>query len=277
MRLLPLTFTSPTPGHRFAGLLFFLWVNSGEAFSLPNHRTRLARLPFPMRKAPITPASARTTAASAALALLGIFLITLLSPKPADAQRLNFGQFAGEGITILPVAGSGTLDFNEKQKAIVPGDLVTISLQDDMADIMAVFEITGPIGFDLDIVVTENTPGKLELDDDHASAEDFIPFTLGWAFSNSGHDNVADALVDARANVIPVGLRFATFPVIRRAINNGPPGPPPRPLDGNTNTRPTETAYLFFFGSINVPPNARVGTYTSQIDIHVSYNAGDEL
>lgn len=252
---------------------------------------RLARTGLPVRPtapcpdagAPCQiPAPMRTSTLSLSLSLillllLPILLMPLLLPQTTQAQRLNFGLFAGQNIVIEPVTGSGTLDFNAKQRAIVPGDNVIISLQDDGASLMAVFTITAPIGFDLDVMVTETSPGVLSLDPPYNEQTNEIPFTLGWAFSNNGFSNEADALTDARANVIPAGIRFATFPVIRRNGNNGPPGPPPRPLDGNSGSRPTQTAYLFFFGSIQVPEGARVGTYTAQIDIHVSYNAGDDL
>ncbi|WP_114983659.1 hypothetical protein [Cyclonatronum proteinivorum] len=257
----------PAPSARKAKPLFFLWVNAGNA---PPHPT--------LSEVPVRPTAPCTGSGASRLIAPLILLITLLFlPQLTEAQRLNFGLFAGEDITIEPVMGSGTLDFNARQSAIVPGDNVIISLQDDAASLMAVFTITAPIGFDLDVVVTETSPGVLRLEPPIAEETNEIPFTFGWAFSNNGFSSETDALTDARANVIPAGIRFATFPVIRRNGNNGPPGPPPRPLDGNSDQRPTQTAYLFFFGSIEVPENARVGLYNTQIDIHVSYNRGDEL
>ncbi|MCC5935585.1 MAG: hypothetical protein JJU35_15160 [Balneolales bacterium] len=260
-----------TPNDRELRQHFFLWVNFVTATRLPDPSIRPARL-----IAPCTPAGSP----SPALTLIGLLCLLFsipLNPKPAEAQRLNFGLFAGDNVSVRAVNGHETLDFNLKQNPIVPGDEVAIALTVEDLNSLAIIEIEAAIGFDLDVEVSQNNPGFLLLNG--TEEDDQIGFNLRWAFANQDSPDLTHALGVAQSNVVPPQISFATFPVLRRGIgSNGPPGPPPTPLDGNSPARrDTKIVYLFIYGNIFDTDDAAVGTYSDVINIHVSYNEGSGL
>ncbi len=196
-----------------------------------------------------------------------------MAPNMAEAQRLDFGIFADSDIVVQPLMGNETLDFNTKQNPIIPGDMVSIELTENDESALAIFEITAARDFDIDVEVVPQNAGSLILVDDSSES---IDFTLKWAFSNQASPNTSHAISVAQNNVVPQGISFATFPVLRRSIgSNGPPGPPPAPLDGDSPNRETAVVYLFVYGTINVDESAAVGLYSDTINIHVSYSGGD--
>jgi hypothetical protein len=186
-----------------------------------------------------------------------IFFFSILLTHRSVAQRISFGLYASESITITAL-GLGELNFNDKQPVILGGNSVQILLTDEAA---AILTITGRA--DLDITVTISAPPNLVLDVDNQ-----IPLSLLFAYSNMGASDEATA--KTQAIQVPAGFTSATFPVLRRS--SGPPGPPPTP-DHPGVTYPTGTAYLFIYGSMGpVPNNAAVGLYEGDINITVSYS-----
>lgn len=177
------------------------------------------------------------------------------------AQRISFGLYASDGITLTPL-GLGELNFNSKKTVIVVGDeAFSILLTDNAA---AVLTITGRA--DLDVTVIIEAPATLDL----VVGEDTytIPLSLAFAYSNRGA--VDETTAKTQAIQVPGGFSYAAFPVLRRS--SGPPGPPPTP-DHTGYTQPTGTAYLFIYGTLGpVPGNAAAGLYTGEINITVEYS-----
>lgn len=191
--------------------------------------------------------------------VLSGFIILFLVTRIGIAQHVNFGLFAGEGITM--VKGSvDVINFNlERQWIITGAPQVSVPLQHEGA---AVIAITAQR--DLDITITIDAPQMLELD-----ANNQIPFTLRFAYSNVGAADEATA--KSQAVEVPAGFVAATFPVLRRV--SGPPGPPPTPPHSGF-TAPRGTAFLFIYGTlgnINLPTNIRSGLYSATINIYANY------
>jgi len=181
----------------------------------------------------------------------------LLFAGPAASQRISFGLYASDGITLTPL-GLGELNFNEKQTLILSGNTVQILLTDEAT---AVIAIEGRA--DLDVTVTIDYVPTLELDENNK-----IPLNIGFAYSNLGA--IDEATAKTQAIMVPVGFNSATFPVFRRA--SGPPGPPPTP-DHTGYIQPTGTAYLFIYGTLGpVPAGAAVGVYLGDINVYVTYS-----
>jgi len=186
-----------------------------------------------------------------------ILLLTcsLLLAVTVAAQRISFGLYAAEGITLTPL-NSAELNFNENHPVILAGETVTVNLSD-----AAVLTVEGQK--DLDITVTIDAPMTLDLDTCH------IPLAVKFAYSNTGALDVATA--KSRAIQIPAGLGFtsATFPISRRL--SGLPAPPPTPNYAGYSV-PKGTVYLFVYGTLGkVPSGAAAGLYTGPINIRVEY------
>lgn len=182
--------------------------------------------------------------------LAHIFFIICLTAGNGYAQEINFGQFATEGITITNVGTFNALDFGQ----IISGEgTVQIQLTDTE---VVVFEIEAE--FDKDVFVTLTPPTNDELTEPNSGAT--MPFTLRAAYSNRGKNNVNQAEI--------ISGTTARFPVLAREVR--PPGPPPRPKDGEYTT-PTAKAYLYLYGDIFVAQGQTAGTYRGTINIHVSY------
>lgn len=181
----------------------------------------------------------------------------LLFAGPLAAQRISFGLYASDGITLTPL-GLGELNFNEKQTLILSGNTVQILLNDEAA---AVIAIEGRA--DLDVTVTIDADQTLEL-----NIENEIPLAIGFAYSNLGAGT--EEIARAQAIQVPSGFTSATFPVYRRAT--GPPGPPPTP-DHAGYIQPSGVAYLFIYGILGpVPAGAAVGVYLGNINVYVTYS-----
>ena len=185
-----------------------------------------------------------------------LLLVSLLTKECVLAQRINFGLYAADGISLM-AGTTGDIDFNSKQNVILAGYSVTVNLIDDAT---AVIVITGRT--DLDVTVSIDAPPSLDLD-----ASNTIPLKLRYAYSNLGA--VSETVAKTQAVQIPEGFTSATFPIVRRT--SGPPGPPPTP-DHEGYTQPTGTAYLFIYGDLGpVPLSAAVGLYTGNLNITIEY------
>jgi hypothetical protein len=186
-----------------------------------------------------------------------VFSILMLS-FPAMAQRISFGLYAAEGITITPL-NDGNLNFNTKQPLILCGDLVTINLTDDC---YAALRITGRK--DQEITVTISAPGTLDYSSSH------IPLAVKFAYATNTNAATPE---DAKAAAIelPTGFTSVSFPFQRRA--SGAPIPPPTPAHSGR-TIEQASAYLYIYGTLGpVPSNAAAGSYGGTINIHVEYTS----
>lgn len=176
----------------------------------------------------------------------------MLFPARGTAQEIDFGSFGAYTVTVDPVAGFETLQFGD---VVATQGETSVNLGDDPG--MAVLSITG-VRY-LDVIVTITKPSALLPVD--AGISDELPLTsLEAAYANHG-DN--DYLQAKMIN----GLQ-ARFPILER--QSRPPGPPPTPpREGET--PPTETAYIYLWGTIDVGA-IDAGEYTATIDVTVEYN-----
>lgn len=189
-------------------------------------------------------------------------ILLVIAATGVMAQRVSFGLYASDDITLTP-GNVDVLNFNSKQTLIVAGN--TISIPNHLDEFAAVITISGRS--DLDVTVTIDSPFTLDL-----NAENIIPLTLGFAYSNMGSGgDVASA--KTQAIQVPAGFTTATFPIYRQAA--GPPGAPPTP-DHIGYTQPTGMAYLFIYGTLGpVPNDAAAGLYSGEINIYVEYSTYD--
>lgn len=205
------------------------------------------------------------------LNLFGLVLLAmggLLLSGESHAQRINFSTWTGsDDITITPVIGSPTLNFNLKQANISANslDVVTINLADAQA---VAFEIEAPVGFDLTVEV--DAPTFLSLDGVGVDPEEQIPFRIGIAYNNL--EAVSDVAAKASAIQLPIGFYNVTFPVNRRI--GGAPGPPPTPISGG-DARPKTKAYLFITGELGPIGAVNAGQYLGEITINVYFTSND--
>lgn len=194
-------------------------------------------------------------------------LLGLFSFENTYAQRINFSTWTGsDDITITPVAGVPTLNFNLKQANITASSpAVAINLMDAQA---VAFRIQAPIGFDLTVEV--DAPTVLSLDGTGASSETQIPFRIGIAYNNL--EAINEIAAKPGAVELPAGFLNVTFPVNRRV--GGAPGPPPTPISGG-DIRPKATAYLFIYGELGPIGTVNAGRYLGDININVFFTSND--
>jgi len=192
-----------------------------------------------------------------------ILLLTcslLLAVTVAAQQRISFGLYAAEGITLTPL---NELNFNLKQSLILAGgDPVIVKLDDVACDAVGILTVEGRK--DLDITVTIDAPATLDLD-----GSNHIPLAVRFAYSNTVALNETAINAKAHSIEIPAGFTSTTFPISRRL--SGLPAPPPTPNYAGY-IAPRGTVYLFVYGTLGkVPSNAAAGLYTGNINIHVEY------
>jgi hypothetical protein len=193
----------------------------------------------------------------APLYILSFLTGLLLLAGPAAAQRISFGLYASDGITLTPL-GLGELNFNEKQTLILAGNTVQFLLTDEA---IAIIAIEGRA--DLDVTITIDADPTLMLD-----TENEIPLSIGFAYSNLGAGT--EEIARTQAIQVPPGFTSTTFPLKRRTA--GPPGPPPTPAHTGY-IQPTGMAYLFIYGTLGpVPADAATGVYLGNINVYVTYS-----
>ncbi len=124
----------------------------------------------------------------------------------------------------------------------------------------------------LDVDVDISAEGKLLLDGNTAYMNDnerSIPFTLQAAYANNGENNISSAKPIGIANTPTLSSGSARFPILSR--RQRPPGPPPTPPTGDFDqSLVNETAYLYFYGQIDVG-NVVAGQYRGTITVTVEY------
>lgn len=187
-----------------------------------------------------------------ALLLIG----SLLLSGHVFAQRISFGLYAAEGLTLTPL-NDESLNFNTKQPLLLVNQSITINLTDDC---FAALRITGRK--DQEITVTVSAPSTLDLNTSH------IPMSIKLAYTTN---TVAATPEDAKAAAIelPVGFTSVTFPFKTRAI--GISAPPTPAHAGRLSEQ--AIAYLYIYGTLGpVPSNAEVGNYSGVINVHVEYS-----
>ncbi len=192
------------------------------------------------------------TRSETAIATAFILFLSLLVPVCTDAQEIDFSSFSNYTVSVETEPGFESLDFGN----VIAGEgEITVNLGDDPG--MAVLAITGAPY--LDVIVTVTKPNALLPME--AGVSDEIPFTsLQAAYANHGANNYLQAKMMN-------GLQ-ARFPILER--QSTPPGPPPTPPREGVEP-PTETAFLYLWGTINVGDIAG-GTYSATIDVTVEYN-----
>ena len=181
------------------------------------------------------------------------------------AQRISFNTWTGsDDITILsPQGAMPTLDFNQKQRALVPGiGAVTIGLVDNQA---VIYEIEAPEGFDLTVDIS--APSAFVLAENPTES---IPFLLKVAYNNMAPTDELSGKLSAVE--LPAGFYSITFPVSRRT--SGAPIAPPSPEDGAF-TRPKAKAYLYLYGTLGPVGMVPAGIYEGEININVSFTSYD--
>ncbi len=197
--------------------------------------------------------------------LLHLTLFTCLLgtlPALAEAQRVNFGLFATDGISIT-ATGAGELNFNQKAGIILAGkQSVQILKTDDQAVIL---EIEGRI--DLDVTLSIDADPNLVLQVGTNSYE--IPLSVNFAYHNAGPGGLSDEIIKLQAIEVPSGFNGATFAMRRRTA--GPPTPPPTP-DHQGHAQPLGKSYVVIYGTMGqVPINSPVGLYMATINVKVEY------
>ena len=191
-----------------------------------------------------------------------LLVVLMFRPGGVQAQQVDFGLYAEEGITLTPLVPD-ELDFGDR----LSGEgLFSIDLQEEEA---VVIEIEGVAYLDVTVTLTPPTNNfiLLEGNEEHLNDENRrIPLTVNMAYYNRGQENID--IPTAKQQAVEVPGHMATFQIRRRP--GGPPGPPPVPPHAGY-TPPTATAYLFIYGDINVG-DVNAGPYSGIIDVHVEYS-----
>lgn len=218
---------------------------------------------------------------------VSVWLALLLSTaSTVVAQQISFGINATEGITLDVISGQQELDFNNKQRIIIPGTgRVVISRDADSNAFVVPFEIIARDDLDIEVIIT--SPLFLELEGWTSETNEpapQIPFQVAWAFWNmapsSGGSNPLwndNAVINGSREVrgvdaLALSVSSAVFPMRRRMISNAPPPPPPTPRHGEMMVYPTTNAYLYIYGSLGpIPLGTASGQYSGIINIEVGY------
>ncbi|MFN1836113.1 hypothetical protein AB2B38_012685 [Balneola sp. MJW-20] len=187
-----------------------------------------------------------------------ILSITLCAVTATSAQVTNFGDYANYTLTLD--ASTADLDFGT-----VTNQGGTYNIPLNMTNVI---RITG-VKY-LDVIVEVTGEPYLYYQGNPANAGDpsrRLPFTLNLAYANNaGTPSIANAKFVTGSN----NYFLTTFPMLAR--QGRPPGPPPAPPTKNFDQSVVnETAYLFFYGSINVG-NVFAGPYESSITVTVNYD-----
>ena len=197
--------------------------------------------------------------------IITTLFITLLIGYNADianSQDIRFGQY-----------GTYTVELDDigLEDLVFDGPISSNSgiHQVELID-SKVLSIIGVKYLDVDVDITAD--GKLYLDGDPTYDSDparSIPFTLEATFANDGENNVSSSRPIGIANTPSMSSGTALFPILSR--QQQPPGPPPPPPTGDFDqSLVNETAYLYFYGQIDVG-NVVAGQYRGTITVTVEY------
>jgi len=193
---------------------------------------------------------------------LFIALLIGLNADIASSQDIRFGQY---GTYTIELEDIGLEDLVFQGPITSNSGIHQVELIDSK-----VLGIIGVKYLDVDVDIT--TDGKLYLDGDPTYNSDparSIPFTLEAAFANNGENNVSSSRPIGIANTPSMTSGSARFPILSR--RQQPPGPPPPPPTGDFDqSLVNETAYLYFYGQIDVG-NVVAGQYRGTITVTVEY------
>lgn len=186
------------------------------------------------------------------------FILTVvLTTGALPAQEINFSKYDNYSITLTKlsdldfgyiIANSGLQEINLNSP-----DISTITIQGVKY---------------LDVTIELDAGTELLLNGNSAFAGDAskaIPFTLEAAYANNGQDNTSEAKL--------ININSANYGSVRLPIKQRetiPPGPPPTPPHENY-IPPTETAYLYIYGYINVG-QVDAGSYFNSLTVTITYN-----
>ncbi len=195
------------------------------------------------------------------LFLTSIILLALHGSVPA--QQVSFGEYTGEGLTMIPLmpeelafgdlftnAGVISIDLSEEEGEVVPFQIEGVAYLD------VTVTLTPPAG---DVLVLQGNTDYLN------DPERNLPINIRMAYYNKGQESID--LATAKTQAIEVTGHTATFQIRRRP--GGPPGPPPTPPHSGY-TPPEGTAYLFIYGDLTVG-EVKSGPYSGHVDIQVEY------
>jgi len=200
--------------------------------------------------------------------MLHIPLIALILgavPASSIGQRINFGLFATDGITLSTTAHD-ELNFNQKAGVIVPGfEGISIIKTDEESVIL---EIEARIDLDINVIIDADPFLILLVGED----EHQIPLSVSFAYHNVGlgvFETLPQETIKDQSLEVPAGFNTATFAMRRRT--GGPPTPPPTP-DHVGHTQPMGKSYLVIYANMGqVPLNAPAGLYEATINVRVEY------
>ena len=193
----------------------------------------------------------RTAITSVILAIL----CSLLSVGYVKGQ-VDFEVYSDYDITTTKI--QHPLDFGQ----VISGDVKTITLGDGG---MAVLEIRGVKFMDIFVDISASTSLQ-----NTGSSTDTFPFTLNVAYDNNVSSCPSPTYSTARAEFITLSSNNGSerFRISERT--SGPPKPPPTPDHSGYNP-PECSAYLFFYGEIDVG-NVDAGTYETTITVNITYD-----
>jgi len=194
--------------------------------------------------------------------ILLLFLLNGFGMQVISAQDIRFGDYGEYTIEIEDV---GLEDLIFEGPINSNSGIHEVELIDSK-----VLSIIGVKYLDVDVEITAD--GKLYLDGDPSYDNDpqrSIPFTLRASFANEGENNVTSSRQIGIANTPSLSSGSARFPILSR--RQQPPGPPPTPPTGDFDqSLVNETAYLYFYGQIDVG-NVVAGSYRGTITVTVEY------
>lgn len=194
--------------------------------------------------------------------LLTLTFLIGISAESAVSQDIRFGQY-GEYTIELEDIGLEDLIFEGPINS--NSGIYDVELIDSK-----VLSIIGVKYLDVDVEITAD--GKLYLDGDPSYDLDpqrSIPFTLQAAYANDGENNITSSKPIAIDNNPSLNSGTTRFPILSR--RQQPPGPPPTPPTGDFDqSLVNETAYLYFYGQIDVG-NVVAGQYRGTINVTVEY------
>lgn len=194
-------------------------------------------------------------------AFIALLLIGF-SVNSSHSQDIEFGQY---GTYTIELEDIGLEDLVFQGPINSGSGIHEVELIDSK-----VLSIIGVKYLDVDVDITAD--GKLYLDGDPSydtDPERSIPFTLDAAFANNGENNVSASKPIGIANTPSMISGTARFPILSR--RQQPPGPPPTPPTGDFDqSLVNETAYLYFYGQIEVG-NVVAGSYRGTITVTVEY------
>ncbi len=192
-----------------------------------------------------------------------LFLLVIgLSAVSVHSQDIRFGEYGSytielEDIGLSDLIFDGPINSNSGSHSV---ELID-------AKVLAIIGVKY-----LDVDVDISAEGKLLLDGNAAYMDDSersIPFTLQAAYANNGENNVSTARPIGIANTPSLSSGTARFPILSR--RQQPPGPPPTPPTGDFDqSLVNETAYLYFYGQIDVG-NVVAGQYSGTITVTIEY------